>query len=318
MTTPIVIAHRGASAYVPEHTLMAKAMGHAFGADYLEQDVIASKDGVPLVLHDVQIDTVTDVFKWFPSRHRDDGRFYAIDFSVDELKQLTVSERFNHQTKKAVYDGRYPVREGDFRVSTLDEEISFIKNLNHTTGREAGIYPEIKHPHWHHEQGCDLARAIIDVLTKHGYTKKQHRCYLQCFDEAEVRRVRDELGYQGLLIQLIKHGHDEESGTDYKRLKTPEGLTDIAKVADGIGPSLADIVSWSAAGQLAAGDLVQRAHERGLDVHPWTFRADRLPNNCPSADAILDACYRTAKVDGLFADQPDLAVNYLRSANLTE
>ncbi len=318
MKSPIVIAHRGASGYVPEHTLMAKVMAHAFGADFLEQDVIASKEGVPLVLHDVQLDTVTDVVERFPARHRDDGRFYAIDFTVDELKQLNVSERFNHRTGKAIYHNRYPVGEGSFQIATLDEEIQFIKNINRTTGREAGIYPEIKRPQWHREQGCELSKAVIGVLATHGYTRKQDRCYLQCFDEAEVRRIRTELDYQGLLIQLIKQGHDEESGTDYKRLKTPEGLSEIAEWVDAIGPKIVDVVSWSAGGKLSVSDLVGHAHDQGLDVHPWTLRADKLPKHCPSAHAILDACYNQAQADGLFADHPDLAVQFLRSANLNE
>ena len=318
MKTPIVIAHRGASAYVPEHTLMAKAIAHAFGSDFLEQDVVASKDGVPVVLHDKQIDTVTDVAKKYPGRRRDDGRFYAIDFTVDELKQLHVWERFDHRSGKAVFASRYPVGQGDFRIATLDEEIAFIKNINRTTGREAGIYPEIKSPAWHREQGFDLSTAILNVLAKHGYSSKDDRCFLQCFDDAEVKRVRDELGWNGLLIQLIGHGHDEESGTDYKRLKTPAGMADTANIADGIGPSADDIVSWSAAGELSLSDLVQQARDRGLDVHPWTFRADSLPKNCPSPDAMLAALLREAKVDGLFCDHPDLAIRFLHSANLSE
>ncbi len=318
MKTPIVIAHRGASAYVPEHTLMAKAIAHALGADYLEQDVVFSKDGVPLVLHDVQIDTVTNVAKKFPRRQRADGRFYAIDFTVDELKKLNVSERFDHRSGKAHFANRYPVGEGDFRITTLDEEIQFIRNINHTTGRQAGIYPEIKRPAWHREQGYDLSRSVIDVLGKHGYSSKDDSCYLQCFDEAEVKRVREELGYGGLLIQLIGHGHDEESGTDYKRLMTREGLADAAKVADGVGPSTDAIVSWTADGNLSVSDFVNHAHDRGLDVHPWTFRADSLPKHCPSADAMLGACFNQAKIDGLFADQPDLAVRFLHSTTRSE
>lgn len=318
MKLPIVIAHRGASAYVPEHTLMAKAIAHAFGADYLEQDVVSSKDGVPLVLHDVQIDTVTDVVKHYPRRHRADGRFYAIDFTVQELKQLNVSERFDHRSGKAIYSNRYPVGEGSFRIATLDEEIQFIKNLNQTTGRQAGIYPEIKKPAWHRQQGYDLSKSVIDVVGKQGYRSKADRCYLQCFDESEVKRVREELGYEGLLIQLIRRGHDEESGTDYTRLKTQAGLSGVAKIADGIGPKIDDIVSWSSDAMLSVSDLTRHAHECGLAVHSWTFRADALSTNCPSAEAMLDACYTHAGVDGLFADHPDLAVQFLRSADLEE
>ncbi|MCA9216274.1 MAG: hypothetical protein KDB27_24565, partial [Planctomycetales bacterium] len=104
----IVIAHRGASGYLPEHTLPAKALAYGMGADFLEQDVVLSRDGVPIVLHDIHIDTVTDVAKKFPNRKRGDGRFYAIDFDVAELKTLDVVERFDAQTKKAVFPNRFP------------------------------------------------------------------------------------------------------------------------------------------------------------------------------------------------------------------
>lgn len=311
---PIVIAHRGASAYLPEHTLMSKALAHSMEVDFLEQDCVASKDGVPVVLHDVHIDTVTNVAKVFPDRKRNDGRYYAFDFTVAELKELRVFERFDHRTGEAVYPLRYPVGHGDFQLVTLDEELQFIANLNRTTGRSVGIYPEIKRPVWHREQGVDLSVNMLRVLTNHGYTQKSDPCYLQCFDEAEVIRVRDELGYQGLLIQLVYVGHDKESGTDYERLKSADGMARAARVADGLGPPIDGIVTWSADGKPNVTGFVQQAHSAGLDVHPWTLRADSLPENCPSVDDLLRALFRSAGVDGLFADHPDLAVKF-KNAN---
>jgi len=311
---PIVIAHRGASGYVPEHTLMAKGIAHAMEADYLEQDVVASKDGVPIVLHDIQIDTVTDVAKKFPDSSRGDGRFYAIDFTLEQLRSLRVFERFDHRTGKAVFPDRYPTGEGDFRIVTLKEEIQFIQNLNRSTGREAGIYPEIKRPAWHREQAVDLSRATLDVIAAAGYTEKEHRCFVQCFDADEVRRIRHEWGYRGRLIQLLAEGRDEESGTDYEYWKTRAGLTELAKVADGIGPSLGDIVDWSEELTLQVGQLTAMAHQAKLLVHPWTCRSDALPERCPSSAALLSACFESAGIDGIFADQPDIAVRYLRSA----
>ncbi|TWU01398.1 glycerophosphodiester phosphodiesterase [Neorhodopirellula pilleata] len=312
MKSPIVIAHRGASGYVPEHTLMAKGMAHAMGADFLEQDIVASKDGVPVVLHDIHLDTVSDVAKRYPDRCRSDARFYVIDFTLDELKQLAVYERFHPSTGKAVFPERYPSGEGDFRISTLAEELQFIQNLNRTCGREAGVYPEIKRPVWHRDQGIDLTPIVLDVLAKFGYTEKQHACYVQCFDANEVIRIRNELGYRGRLIQLIADGHDVESGTDYKRLKTHEGLAEVASVADGIGPNLVDVVGFSATGEPVVGELVAAAQGFGLLIHPWTFRADALPAGAMSTKAMLDACIHHAKVDGLFTDQPDVMVEYLR------
>jgi glycerophosphoryl diester phosphodiesterase len=95
---PLVIAHRGASGYLPEHTLEAKVMAHAMGAPYIEQDVVLTKDDVPVILHDIHVDTISDVASRFPGRQREDGRFYALDFTLAELKQLRVTERFNAKT----------------------------------------------------------------------------------------------------------------------------------------------------------------------------------------------------------------------------
>src|SRR6185503_3347980 len=167
--SPIVIAHRGASGYLPEHTLAAKALAHGMGADYLEQDVVLSRDGVPVVLHDIHIDTVTDVAKRFPGRARPDGRYYALDFTVAELKQLAASERFDPKTGLAVFPRRFPVGKSSFQVPTLEEELQLVQGLNASTGRVAGIYPEIKNPAWHRQQGHDVSRIVLDVLARYGY-----------------------------------------------------------------------------------------------------------------------------------------------------
>ncbi len=153
---PAVIAHRGASAYLPEHTLAAKGLAHEMGADYLEQDVVASRDDELIVLHDVHLDRVTDVASRFPDRARPDGRFYVRDFELRELRSLRVCERMT-EDGTAVYPDRYPARSGEFRINTLLEELDFIQRLNRETGRVAGIYPEIKRPHWHKAEGIDIA-----------------------------------------------------------------------------------------------------------------------------------------------------------------
>ena len=114
MPRPIVIAHRGASGYLPEHKLEAKALAFAMKADYLEQDCVLTADDVPVVLHDIQLDTVSDVARRFPRRRRDDGRFYAVDFTLDEIRSLRVTERFDRETGEAVYPQRFPLWQGDF------------------------------------------------------------------------------------------------------------------------------------------------------------------------------------------------------------
>ncbi len=135
---PIVIAHRGASGYLPEHTLAAKALAYGQGADFLEQDVVLTKDDQPIVLHDIQLDAVTNVAQAFPDRARQDGRYYAIDLTLAEIQSLRVTERMDWRTNRPVFPGRFPPGKSDFRVPTLAEEIELIQGLNHSTGRTWG------------------------------------------------------------------------------------------------------------------------------------------------------------------------------------
>src|SRR5688572_10121230 len=158
MTPLLVIAHRGASGYLPEHTLEAKALAYGLGADFLEQDVVATRDSQLVVLHDLHLDDVTDVALRFPERCRADGRHYVIDFDLAELQRLTVSERRGAGAAAARFPGRFPLDKGAFRIATLDQELDLIEGLNRSMRRNVGIYPEIKHPQWHREQGIDLAR----------------------------------------------------------------------------------------------------------------------------------------------------------------
>lgn len=131
----IVIAHRGASGYLPEHTLQGVAMAYQMGADFIEPDCVLSKDNVPVVVHDTHIDTISDVAKKFPDRKRKDGRYYAIDFTVAELKTLAVSERFDPASGKPVYPKRFPLGVPGFTIPTLAEEIELVQGLNKSTGR---------------------------------------------------------------------------------------------------------------------------------------------------------------------------------------
>ncbi len=162
----LVIAHRGASGYLPEHTLPAKAMAYAQDADYLEQDLVMTKDDQLVVLHDHYLDRVTDVAERFPDRARKDGRYYAIDFTLAEIKSLKFSEGFELENGKKVqtFPGRFPMGKSDFRVHTFEEEIEFVQGLNHSTGKNIGIYPEIKAPWFHHQEGKDIALKVLETL----------------------------------------------------------------------------------------------------------------------------------------------------------
>ena len=305
---PLIIAHRGASGYLPEHTLAAKALAYGQGADFLEQDVVLSKDGVPVIFHDTHIDTTTDVAKKFPGRQRADGRFYALDFSVAELKQLNVTERFNPKTGKAAFPKRFPVGVGSFQVVTLEEEIQFIQVLNRSTGRNVGLYPELKAPAWHRKEGRDLSATVLPLLRKYGYDAKDSACYLQCFEYAEIKRLRGELGWSGKLIMLLGGKGKGPGETDFTYLQTDAGLAELAQLVDGIGPPISSYVAGKTPAERQVTDLAARARKAGLKSHPYTLRADELPKCVTSVDELLSALFTEAKVDGLFTDFPDLCI----------
>lgn len=312
-TRPLVIAHRGASGYLPEHTLEAKAYAYALGADFLEQDLVLSKDDVPVVLHDIYLDTVTDVAQRFASRKRADGRYYALDFTLAELKQLRVTERFNVKTGQRVFGKRFPAGQSSFQISTLEEELQLIQGLNRSTGRTTGIYPEIKQPKWHRAQGHDISRIVLPILVRYGYATKADACFLQCFELPEVRRLRHELGWRGRLVQLIEGKAKGDDGTDHDWLCTADGLKDLAKTVDGIGPAIGRIATWSAGSpEPKLTNLVALARAEKLLLHPYTVRLDDLPRNCPSADALHALLFKEAKVDGVFSDYSDVTLAWLR------
>ena len=315
---PLVIAHRGACAYLPEHTLAAKALAFGMGADYLEQDLVATRDGEVIVSHDIHLDRVTDVARRFPERIREDGRYYARDLDLAEIRSLTVTERVNADGS-AVLPGRFPIETGRFRVNTLAEEIRFIQGLNKATGRTVGIYPEIKAPAWHREEGVDLAALTLDVLREFGYDAPDDPVFVQCFDWDETRRIRNELGCPLPMIQLIADPAWNESATDYAFLLTGAGLDAMAGVVDGIGPWLNQLYSLEAIdGCPVSNGIATAAHAAGLAVHPYTLRADQLPDGFSSFDELLAFCIDTLNVDGIFTDFPDLAASWVAGQTQAE
>lgn len=309
----LVIAHRGASGYLPEHTLAAKAMAYAQGADFIEQDVVLTQDDVPIVMHDIHLDTTTDVAARFPERKRADGRYYAIDFTLAEIRTLSVHERIKLDSGAPAFPQRFPQGKSAFRVATLAEEIELIQGLNRSTGRDIGIFPEIKAPEFHHAEGRDLSRIVVDMLASYGYRTKSDKVIIQCFDWAETRRIRQELGYQGRLAQLFGENDWKISpATDYDALRTPEGLAEIAKVADGIGPWINQIVTGRGAdGKLATTALVADARAVGLTVYPYTARADALPDWAADFEDLLNTILFETGADGIFTDFPDKTVTFV-------
>ena len=308
---PIVIAHRGACGYLPEHTFAAKAYAYAVGADYLEQDVVLTRDDVPIVFHDLTLEEVTDVARVFPSRGRTDGHWYAIDFSYAELQQLALHDRIEAASGAAAWPHRFG-EQLPLRIHSLAEELTLVRGLNRATGRSVGVYTEVKSPAWHRAEGKELAPLVLGVLEQFGYRTAADGCWLQCFDAAELERIRTGLGSRLKLVQLIGENSWQESATDYDRLRTPAGLVGIARYAQGIGPWIPHVVRWPKAGAApVVTDLVRDAHAVGLPVHTYTFRLDQLPENAPDADGAQRALFELAGIDGLFSDFPDVTLAHL-------
>ena len=295
----VIIAHRGASGYLPEHTMESKAMAYAMHPDFIEQDLVLSKDDIPIVIHDIYLGDITDVAQRFPNRSRIDNRFYVIDFTYNELKQLNVLERFNPKTKEAVFSNRFPYGKSHFNLHSLQDEIELIQGLNKSTGNDIGIYPEIKNPKFHRENGKDISKIVLSILSDYGYMTKSDNCILQCFDAPELKRIRIDLKSELFLVQLI--GWKLEEGQ----------LENYRNYADGIGPSIKHLIlGFDEDKNVIFSDLVKNAHDLNLKVHAFTFRADQL-GGIPSFEKLLELGFYGADVDGIFTDFPDKAVSFL-------
>lgn len=275
------IAHRGACAYAPEHSARAKRLAHAQGAHYLEQDLVLSADGVPMVMHDLVLDAVTNVAEVFPGRCREDGCHYTLDFTVAELKELELGPR-RELASQAL---RYPERDlgRTERLVTLDEELVLVRELSRE--REVGIYPELKHPEWHRQQGVELGRAVIDVLGDHGYRGGDESCLLQCFDATELARVHA-AGHRYPLVQLISSA----ARPDHPLL--PE--------ARWAGMSFAAM--FNAQGEPTS--LLHRVHEVGMAIHAYTLKWDDLPPFADDAESLVASALAQG-CEGFFTDFPD-------------
>lgn len=309
---PILIAHRGASGYLPEHTLEAKALAVGLGADFIEQDVVITRDGIPIVTHDIFLEDVTDIATCYPGRARDDGHYYAIDFTMQEIRALRRFERVDDHGQP-VFAHRFPENHVRFRVNTLAEEIEFLQGINRSRTGDVGLYTEVKYPAWHRQQGQDISRIVLDTLSQYGFRSRSSNVYFQCFDALELKRVRIELGCELKLIQLIGENSWKESGSDYDAMRTDTGLDDVARYADGIGPEISQLVFWDSTGRLDSTGLTARAHARDLQIHPYTHRIDSLPPSAPDSDSVLRALFDAERVDGLFSDFPDVVVRFLNS-----
>ena len=309
----LIIAHRGASGYLPEHTLEAAAYAYALGADYIEQDIVLSKDLIPVVMHDIYLDFTTNVKRIFPNRKREDGHWYVKDFELSELKKLNVNERLKSDATEKAFLNRYPLERGTFKICTLKEQIELIQGLNKSTQRNVGIYPEIKNPSWHRYEGLDISSVTLGQLEDYGYTSKKDKIFFQCFDSNELKRIKYELNSSLPLIQLIGNNAWNESGDDYSQMVSLEGIENVSKYAIGIGPYLQLLYRVSSLdGDIKASKLSHHARNNGLYIHPYTIRKDSIPLDFDDFEKMVKWFTLELKVDALFTDFVDLTIQAMK------
>lgn len=324
---PLVIAHRGASGYRPEHTLSAYALAARMGADYIEPDLVSTKDGVLVARHENEISATTDVDARpeFADRRATkvvDGRsftgWFTEDFTLAELRTLRARERIPHlRLRNTLYDGRYG-------VPTFQEVLDLTRSLSRELDREIGIYPETKHPTYFRSIGLALEEPLVRALRRNRLDHARAKVFVQSFETTNLEELDREI--DAPLVQLLgaKGSRPPDLvGTDdtrtYGDLASSAGLRDIARYADGVGPPKDYIVPRDLAG---ASDtpttFVADAHRARLLVHPYTFRNESafLPLELRSGEdpaAYGDAfgeysAFYALGVDGLFSDNPDTAV----------
>ena len=331
---PLVIAHRGASGYLPEHTLAAYAIALWQGADFIEPDLVATRDGHLVARHDNRLDLTTDVAAHpeFADRHtrkRVDGSeaagWFSEDLTLAEVRQLRARERLpDLRPANARFDGQ-------FGVPTLEEILALARAYERLLGRPVGIYPELKHPTHFAGQGIALETRLVEALRAHGYERQPERVYIQSFEIASLERLRA-LTRLPLMQLLLPDGqpYDEVAaggGLTYAHMASREGLAEVARYADAVGPDKSGIAPLDPAGRLAperVTDFIEHAHGCGLEVHAYTFRAENafLPANHRSSDQDAApgdlagelAFFLALGLDGCFIDQPDVGVRVRDSA----
>jgi len=228
-----------------------------------------------------------------------------------------MTENFTTKDGKqvAVYPNRFPLWKSDFRLHTFEEEIEFIQGLEKSTGKKVGIYPEIKAPWFHHQNGKDIAKATLEVLKKYGYTKKSDMVYLQTFDYNELKRIKTELmpqmGMDLKLVQLVAYNdwHETEEkdkngkwvNYDYDWMFKEGAMKEIAKYADGVGPGWYMLIDDknSKVGNIVYTPMVKDIATTKMELHPYTVRKDALPDFFTDVNQMYDALYNKAGATGV-------------------
>ncbi|MGY1885189.1 glycerophosphodiester phosphodiesterase [Blastococcus sp. SYSU DS0753] len=323
----LVVGHRGASGYRPEHTLAAYELAARMGADYIEPDVVSTKDGVLVARHENEISGTTDVASRpeFADRRTTkviDGAeltgWFTEDFTLAELRTLRAVERLPEvREENTLYDGLY-------QVPTLDEVLELRARLTKELRREIGVYVETKHPTYFDSIGLSLEEPLMADLREARVHKHHSPVFIQSFETTNLREL-EEQGVRVPLVQLLSGSgqpYDLTVAGDprtYADLTTAEGLQEIAEYAEGVGPDKNLVIPRNPDGTLGTPTaLVDDAHQAGLLVHPYTFRNENvfLPPALRDGVAPDDygraleeqTAFWEAGIDGMFTDNPDTGV----------
>src|SRR6267154_1415053 len=339
---PLVIGHRGAHGYLPAHTLEGYALAIELGADFIEPDLVSTKDGHLIARHELNMIATTDVASRpeFSSRRRTvivdgaaDTGFFASDFTLAEIKRLRAVQDFAERPQQF---------NGKFEIPTLEEIIELAKRKSVEKGRTIGIYPEVKHSTYHKSIGLPIEKRLVAILAAAGWNHRDAPVIIQSFEQSNLKELRKLTPLR--LIQLIDANDVNPDGSldftapfdrpfdwtasgdprllarTFGFLTTDAGLREVRTYADGIGPWKRYIVSSVAAGLpgpgeasrklLAPGNLIDRAHKAGLFVHTWTFRNEqrRLVSDYGGNPVNEYLQFYRLGIDGLFSDFADTAV----------
>jgi len=342
----LVVGHRGASALRPEHTLASYQKAIDDGADFIEPDLVSTKDGVLVTRHENEIGGTTNVstLSQFADRKitkNIDGKdltgWFTEDFTLSELQQLKARERIpEFRPANTAYNDLYP-------VPTLEQVIELAEANYKKTGKIIGLYIETKHPTYFKNQKLAMEDSLLKTLAKYKYTRDIAPVYLQSFEVSNLKYLKDQLDLHKTIkhvqiIQLYDAKTSQpadfvESGETktYADLATAQGLKDVAKYANGVGPSKGYILNFNDKGSVQTTSFISDAHTAGLKVHPYTFRPennylpkplkcsqDKPAERCPSGALKEFEAYFKAGVDGVFTDDPALGreavINYEKAA----
>lgn len=327
---PIVVGHRGASGYRPEHTLASYRLAAEMGADYIEPDLVATKDGVLVARHENEISGTTDVadrpeFADRKATKSIDGSeitgWFTEDFTLAELKTLKAKERLPQvRPENTKYDG-------EFEVPTFAEVLELRAQLSEELGREIGVYPETKHPTYFQSIDLNLEAPLVADLEAAGLNRRNAPVFVQSFEVQNLRDLETVHGLNTPTVFLIwKNGAPFDNvaagkaDRDFAWYTTELGMMTLMSYGiDGVGPEMSLVISWNEDGTLGEETgLVDLAHRYGMDVHAYTYRAENtfLPKDFQSSEVPTEhgdvegliKRYLDAGLDGFFTDHADKGV----------